>query len=1363
MTTKPRKSTSKTKQHSQLIVLGMHRSGTSAMTGVMESLGAFVGEKDELTATSWENPKGFFERQDMRRLCDALLHSAGADWWKIDQFTPEAVPAGTRKELEPEIKLTLKDLDSHGTWAVKEPRLCLLLPLLEPYLSNPAVIFISRNPLEVAKSLRRRNGFSIDAGLALWEAYNIAALRHSAHLPRVFISYEALTAKPDATIAKLAKDLKKLGAEGLADTPAASVIEQELHREQADNEEFSHRLTDAQKTLWNALSAGKVDKLSLELSYNARCILREFAEDEGTIRGLRADLKHQKAVNERDAKNFQKVIQKRETDLAIMTQKASIRARELRNVYDSSSWRLTAPLRAIAKRSPLLADYGRKGLRLGKRLATLPLRDALRQRAALRHRERLFSEAAKVFEQEGKADIAGLLSYLRAGMQEERRPIVRELKHWNYAREDVFLKGIDMLYQRDAAGFDAIPAAVVMPTWNRESSVAAAIESVLAQTHPSLELYVVDDGSDDNTPAIVEALCAKDARLHYLRPERGGVSKARNHGLQAINDKGEARYVFYLDSDNTWHKHYIRSMVVYMETGKLDAAYAGIQAMGDNGTTDFFRGEDFDWRSCHQGNYVDLNCFAHRRDAAPKPENWFDTTLRRTVDWDVILRLTARRRTSFAPFLAVSYYNGDGGGRITKTENVLDIKEVRAKVQGKHKPEDIPLFSASELRPVWTEIFWSQLQQRIALKIPAPYEQRAEWGDYHYAESLKAALERMGHAVTIDFAGEWDKRSAADDDIVIVLRGLYGYKPKPQHINVLWNISHPDQVAYEEYDRYDLVCVASLSYAAFLRTVTRAPVACLLQCTDTSRFHPVSSPREDAADTLFVGNSRNEYRDIVRWAIEAEADLSVYGTRWDGFIDRKLVKGKNIPNEELGSHYGSARAVLNDHWASMRDYGLVSNRIFDVLASGGTLISDQCHSSGYLFGEAVQQVSNAEEAATALRHAHKRSSKDKQDMAEHVMRHHSFGARAYTLMHHVFRAIHKEAPGISDDVFTAMPYIRRDKPRTLTVVTPAQQPLSKLGKLFNGTQRSLPPQQAYTRLLSPLTHDVLAGKLLVQTCPVDKLGETTPSDCLITQPAMIRQRNEAQHLFDHTAKSGSKLVIDHSTLYAKGGIAELLAEKADQNWFATADMAQACNAQNRYIIPDALDARIWRNYRKDRLPIGQQAEARLVYIPQLTQGTLEPVWPALEALAKQERFSLTVIGTPQGLPNHDWIQILQPDVATNDYPRFVRWLAAQGQWDIGLAPLGDTATQSDAALLTYMALGVLPIASDVAAYQGEALEHEAVLLAANTSNGWHKLLESTIRQRSELQYMVERGHHYLWHEHDGEASALLQWQALQQL
>ena len=243
-----------------LLVLGMHRSGTSAITGSLGYSGAWVGEEAELTIPNVENPQGFWERRDVRELCDRLLLAAGADWWKIADFDPKAIPLATLAEQRRKFKRIVSALNEYATWTVKEPRLCLLLPVLRDYLRNPICIHIYRNPLEVARSLQARDGFSISAGLALWEAYNLHALNASRDLPRILVSHRSLISHPTKTLNALVEKLEEFDLDHPI-RPDTELIERfidpGLYHQKATDEETEDFLLPSQHALWSSLRSGK--------------------------------------------------------------------------------------------------------------------------------------------------------------------------------------------------------------------------------------------------------------------------------------------------------------------------------------------------------------------------------------------------------------------------------------------------------------------------------------------------------------------------------------------------------------------------------------------------------------------------------------------------------------------------------------------------------------------------------------------------------------------------------------------------------------------------------------------------------------------------------------------------------------------------------------------------------------------------------------------------------------------------------------------------------------------------------------------------------------------------------------------------
>jgi GT2 family glycosyltransferase/spore maturation protein CgeB len=287
---------------------------------------------------------------------------------------------------------------------------------------------------------------------------------------------------------------------------------------------------------------------------------------------------------------------------------------------------------------------------------------------------------------------------------------------------------------------------------------------------------------------------------------------------------------------------------------------------------------------------------------------------------------------------------------------------------------------------------------RVAVKIGPPDHETAERsGDTHFARVFAAALRRSRYATRIDILPEWHDRDRQAVDVAVHLRGLTPYVPKPSHVNVLWVISHPEDVTAGECEPFDLVLVASDLHATRLREAVNVPVHTMYQATDPHRFSPTEPDPDLHAELLFVGNSRLQDRHGVRWAVEARLPLTIYGSEWEGLVDPRLVRAAYFPNERLNDLYCSADIVLNDHWPDMRDAGLISNRIFDALACGAFVISDSVSGIGAMFDGAVPTYSSREELAELVRHylAHPAERKQLAARGMKIVRdHHTFDARA---------------------------------------------------------------------------------------------------------------------------------------------------------------------------------------------------------------------------------------------------------------------------------------------------------------------------------------------------------------------------------
>jgi hypothetical protein len=291
---------------------------------------------------------------------------------------------------------------------------------------------------------------------------------------------------------------------------------------------------------------------------------------------------------------------------------------------------------------------------------------------------------------------------------------------------------------------------------------------------------------------------------------------------------------------------------------------------------------------------------------------------------------------------------------------------------------------------------------RWTIGIAAPNDRlAARWGDWHFAGGLARALERRGHVARVRTLEHVDDEGTPASDVRIVLRGLERWPRRPGPAHVLWIISHPELVTDDECHEADLVLVASGPFADHLRTRTSTPVEVLLQATDPVRFRPDAGSSRSGGDVVVVAKTRDARRPIVDDALAAGLRPSIYGTGWRGLVDPDLVVADYVANAQLAGVYASAAVVLNDHWPSMRDWGFVSNRLFDVVACGAPSVSDAVPGIEALFGDAVGQYRDVSELATLV--ACRRDDRERAQAvvatARHdVLAHHTFHHRVDRLM-----------------------------------------------------------------------------------------------------------------------------------------------------------------------------------------------------------------------------------------------------------------------------------------------------------------------------------------------------------------------------
>lgn len=241
------------------VVLGMHRSGTSAVTQAIHALGACAGDRFDMDLFQESNANGHWESVLLRRVNDELLHRLGGRWDAPPElgFGWWSLPAANG--LVGRARAAFAAAYGSATpWVWKDPRNCLTLPFwLRALDVSPLLIVVWREPAEVAGSLAARDDLPRPVGLALWEEYTAQALR-AARNHRVYVlSFSELLDDPEAACAGLSGAMRDAGIDVADAKEGAATIDRRLRHHGHDGCLRGH-LSGAQRSLVDVLegSAG---------------------------------------------------------------------------------------------------------------------------------------------------------------------------------------------------------------------------------------------------------------------------------------------------------------------------------------------------------------------------------------------------------------------------------------------------------------------------------------------------------------------------------------------------------------------------------------------------------------------------------------------------------------------------------------------------------------------------------------------------------------------------------------------------------------------------------------------------------------------------------------------------------------------------------------------------------------------------------------------------------------------------------------------------------------------------------------------------------------------------------------------------
>lgn len=587
-----------------VLLCGMHRSGTSVLARCLGSTGIWLGDEEAmLPAHAEDNPEGYWERKDVHDAHVEFFGATGYDWDRvagfpeIDPDLPQAVTL--RQRLQP----VVEELQRHGNWLLKDPRLCLLLPVWRQLVPDFVPIVAVRDPLEVAGSLRRspRGIYPTHFSLLLWEKYLLRCLRDLHERPAIFVSYANLLADPHRELQRIVRLLEAQGVRGLRlpdEDQLATLVRRDLRRNRRRPDEAGMlgrrqaallaRLRDAAEAdTAVSLDVGDLPEPDAELAeyeaaFDSRVqrIQQLMSADAATRTHLHAamleriqgnqlrlarengQLRERLLAMEQAARDLrtrlagtQGALQALRSDLEGRLQAAHRHSanleKQIASLTASLSWKVTAPLRWLGR--PLRPGGGGLEQKLFRWYYRLPFPSAATKRRLV-----VWVHEYLPFLTRGTQSYA----MYRASRGDAPPPA----KATRRPRMDAERAA------RILAGLPATPlVSIVMPTWNTEPRwLQEAYDSLCRQFYPHWQLCIADDASTrSETLAWLRNMQDPRVKVAFLDRNRG-IAGASNAAL----DLAEGEYVGLLDHDDVLAADALLESVRALLEGNHDIVYS---------------------------------------------------------------------------------------------------------------------------------------------------------------------------------------------------------------------------------------------------------------------------------------------------------------------------------------------------------------------------------------------------------------------------------------------------------------------------------------------------------------------------------------------------------------------------------------------------------------------------------------------------------------------------------------------------------------------------------------------------------------------------------------------------------------------
>lgn len=572
---------------SSVVVLGMHRSGTSLLASMIEKLGYWFADDTEAMEPRDDNPQGFWERQDVVDLNDQILAKHGEAWHSVYSGFDATTTVDLKSEYGNAVKTILERLNNNKRWLIKDPRMCLTWAYWAPYLVNSKLVVIVRHPLEVAHSLKARNSLPLSLGLELWLRYVVSVAHILDSRDYFHTTYRELLDVPAQKIRQLSEFLEIDALDGInvLAMEAENLVEKNLTHHNNYDLELKENHPELFK-IWERVNIGNYRGISrpnlVSQSFKAHELYEVWSNLYGLHQQYLARTNESEVLkNESEVlRNKNEVLRKENEVLRNENEVLSAEKAEFRTYIDareaqqdciaeslvalkfSKSYRIgrlsTGMLRKIFGKSEpdaidkMLTILEEQGYRNIKKRPDSQILDLLKYMVL--HPTDIFKEVSisrmrvlwrHVTDSDARSRLPLLVSRYREGMQNSQLELI--------------LPGSVNAVDIRLTPVENPKASIIIPVYNQLESTLACIKSVVDHCHgESYEIIVADDCSQDDTKNLEK----KIENLIVARPKNNqGFLGNCKHAIHSA--RGE--YLVFLNNDTNVQKNWLQELISVLE------------------------------------------------------------------------------------------------------------------------------------------------------------------------------------------------------------------------------------------------------------------------------------------------------------------------------------------------------------------------------------------------------------------------------------------------------------------------------------------------------------------------------------------------------------------------------------------------------------------------------------------------------------------------------------------------------------------------------------------------------------------------------------------------------------------------------